>query len=263
MVGSRSGLSRKIILGGTARGPDDVTALHQLGLRFAEITISDPANFGVLRNQYRSLSEATGFFYLCHGPREGDPNDIRTLETSYLPKLFRVMDIMPELEMRLLTLHLWMDPGFVSREAIVHKINCLEGITERASGSGITVCLANLSESAAHLGGVFAAVPLLNLTLDLGHAELLSKENTSLGFLESYPDRIKHIHLHDNHGGDSPEDDLHLPVGEGEIDFQRIFPRLHAVHYSGTITLELRPVQIENCLGYVRSLVYPKGYERR
>ena len=251
----RSDLNRKIHLGGTARSPDDVISLHKLGLQFAEITITNPADFRLLQDKYRALSQETDFFYLCHGPREGDPNDIHTLETIYFPKLLQVLSIMSELEMRLLTVHLWLDPRFVLQETIVYKIGFLKRLTERADGSGITVCLENLSENADHLVEVFAAVPPLNLTLDLGHAELLSKENTSFGFLEKCLDRIKHIHLHDNHGGTSPEDDLHLPVGEGKIDFHKIFQKLHAVHYKGTMTLELRPDQIESCLGYVKHLI--------
>jgi len=53
------------------------------------------------------------------------------------------------------------------------------------------------------------------MTLDLGHGELLCEENRSLGFIEKFPERIKHVHLHDNRGGNSPTDDLHLPPGEG------------------------------------------------
>ncbi len=238
-------------------------SLHEMGLRFAEITIVNPADFRFLLDKYRALPRLTDFFYLCHGPAEGDPNDMHTLETIYFPKLLHVLDIMPELEMRLLTLHLWMDPRFVREETIAYKIGFLKRVIERASGNGIVVCLENLSENAVHLAEVFAAVPRLNLTLDLGHAELLSKENTSFGFLENYPDKIKHIHLHDNHGGNSPDNDLHLPVGEGKIDFRKIFQRLHAVHYRETITLELRPGQIESCLGHVRRLVYPTDNSRR
>jgi sugar phosphate isomerase/epimerase len=254
-----SDLNRKIQLGGTVRSPDDVISLHELGLQFGEITIANPADFYPLQVQYRALSRAMDFYYLCHGPREGDPNDIHTLETVYFPKLPQILSIMSQLQMRLLTVHLWLDPRFVREETIVYKIGFLKRLTERASGSGITVCLENLSENAEHMAEVFAAVPLLKLTLDLGHAELLSKENTSIGFLEKCPERIKHIHLHDNHGGTSPADDLHLPVGEGKIDFHKIFQRLHAVHYTGTITLELRPDQIESCLGYVKRLVSPTG----
>lgn len=255
MTALLSDLSRRIHLGGTARSPDDVIALYKLGLQFAEITIAEPANFRLIQNEYRARSGETGLYYLCHGPKEGDPNDMHALETIYLPKLLRVLSMMPELEMRLLTLHLWLDPRFVLKETIVYKIGFLKRLTERAGSGGITVCLENLSENADHLSEVFAAVPALNLTLDLGHAELLSKENTSFGFLENFRDRIKHIHLHDNYGGASPDDDLHLPVGEGKIDFHRIFQRLHAVHYKGTITLELRPGQIESCLGYVKRLL--------
>jgi sugar phosphate isomerase/epimerase len=248
---------RRITLGGTARSPNDVIALHKLGLKFAEITIADPTDFRSLLDKYRASSGETGLFYLCHGPREGDPNDLHALETVYFPKLLQVLSVMPELEMRLLTLHLWMDPRFVTVETIAYKIGFLQKLTERASGNGIGVCLENLSENSSHLAEVLAAVPALNLTLDLGHAELLTKVNTSLGFLENCPERIKHIHLHDNRGGNSPDDDLHLPVGQGEIDFHKIFQKLHAVDYSVTITLELRPAQIETSLNFLRQTLKP------
>lgn len=253
--------TRKILLGGTAKSPNDAILLHKLGLHFAEVTIADVADFRLVHDKYLTLLRAGDFFYLCHGPREGDPNDLHALEALYLPKVLRVLEIMPELEMRLLTMHLWMDPRFVSEEAIAYKIRFLKRIVKRASGSGIVVCLENLSEDVVYLAEALAAVPQLNLTLDLGHAELLSEKNTSFGFLDYCADRIKHIHLHDNHGGTSPDDDLHLPPGEGIIDFQKIFQKLHAVHYSETITLELRPGQIESCLGYVKRLVYPTEYQ--
>ncbi|MEN6437110.1 MAG: hypothetical protein ABFD97_00870, partial [Syntrophobacter sp.] len=150
MADSHSGLNRKILLGGTARRPDDVIVLQNLGLRFAELTIENPADFRLLLHKYRSLPSTDGFFYLCHGPREGDPNDIHSLETVYLPKLLQVIETMPELEMRLLTLHLWMDPRFVSAKALAYKIGFLEKVIERAGGKGILVCLENLSESDVH-----------------------------------------------------------------------------------------------------------------
>ncbi len=255
MAVSGGGTKRKIELGGTARIPQDVISLQKLGLRFAEITIEDPAGFGLFKDDYRALLPAADFFYLCHGPREGNPNDVPTLEKVYFEKLLRVLSIMPDLEMRLLTMHLWMDARFLPEETLAHKIGFLRRITEKAAGSGITVCLENLSENAFHLEPVFAAVPALYLTLDLGHGQILTDENTSFGFLELCPDRIKHIHLHDNLGGSSRDDDLHLPVGEGKIDFHKIFEKLRAVHYKGTMTLELRPAEIESCLGYVEDLV--------
>jgi sugar phosphate isomerase/epimerase len=211
----------------------------------------DPEKFRALKDTYLQVKNHTGFTYLCHGPREGDPNDVKTLENIYLPKLIQVLSIMPDLDMRLLTLHLWLDPRFLTPDAIAYKAGFLKRVVETAKDAGIMICLENLSETSTHVAAVLKELPRLNLTLDLGHAQLLSKENTSYGFIREHPDRIKHIHIHDNLGGNSPADDLHLPVGEGIIDFKRIFQQLKGMDYCGTITLELRPWEIKKCLDYV------------
>jgi sugar phosphate isomerase/epimerase len=253
MINDNSGIH----LGGTARSPEDVTALHALGLHFAEVSVQDLDTFLTHKEAYQALRTRLGLYYLCHGPREGDPNDTTSLETVYLPKLFHILSIMPELAMNLLTIHLWMDPRFVSRRAIEYKVGLLRRLTSEATELGISLCLENMSEKAAHLAPVFEALPHLYLTLDLAHAQLLSEENTSFGFMGRFPERIRHIHAHDNLGGNTPADDLHLPVGQGSIDFERIFKRLRLTGYQGTITLELRPKQIETCLDYVRAMAMP------
>jgi len=255
MAGLKLMKKNEIQLGGTARSPEDVISLHELGLQFAEIPITDSEEFFALKDAYRALRERLALYYLCHGPQEGDPNDIEALENTYLPKLMRILLIMPELDMKLLTLHLWMDSRFVSQEAIAYKIGLLKKVIGKASDSGITICLENLSETSTLLADIFKALPLLGLTLDLGHGELLSKENTSIGFMDKYPEKIKHIHLHDNRGGDSPYDDLHLPIGDGIIDFGKIFQKLKAIGYHRTITLELRPHEIKKCLDHVKKLL--------
>jgi sugar phosphate isomerase/epimerase len=249
----------EIHLGGTAHSLDDVKTLHGLGLQFAEIPVIDPDNFAVLKEGFMALKKDLGIYYLCHGPREGDPNNIKDLENEYIPKLMRTLSIMTELDMTLLTLHFWMDPRFVNQKTIAYKIVALKKLIERAKDVGITICLENLSESSTHLAGVFASLPPLKLTLDIGHAQLLSKKNTSHGIIKKYPERIRHIHLHDNRGGDSPADDLHLPVGEGIIHFERIFKRLKTIGYCGTISIELKPHEIEKCLGRVKYLIGLSG----
>ena len=44
-------------------------------------------------------------------------------------------------------------------------------------------------------------------------------KNASPDIIEHHFPRISHLHLHDNHGGVSPKDDLHLPPGEGIVSF--------------------------------------------
>jgi len=250
----------RIHLGGTARSPADVIALNRMGLQFAEISIPDPEQFSRHIGEYQAIMDTSGVYYLCHGPREGDPNNVDTLETVYLPKLLKILLIMPQLDMRLLTIHLWADPRFVSPDVIAYKVGFLKRLLNRADASGITLCIENLSENATHLSVIFEALPSLNLTLDLGHAQLLTAQNTGFGFMERFPGRIRHVHLHDNLGGTSVKDDLHLPLGKGIIDFEGIFKALSLMGYDRTMTLELRPHEIRENIGTVRQRLSDSGF---
>jgi len=107
----------------------------------------------------------------------------------------------------------------------------------------------------------FREIPSLRMTLDLGHGELLCEKNRSMGFIEKVPERIQHIHLHDNRGGTSHTDDLHLPPGQGVIDFKGLFEALHRIRYDRTVTLELKPHEIRQCLTYVSELVSGPSHE--
>ncbi len=245
----------KIALGGTARNPEDILALHDLGLEFAEIPIEDLSYFKNNINKFLKLKENTDIYYICHGPKEGNPNNITSLKRYYFPHILEILDIMPTLNMSLLTLHLWMDRRFVKANVIDFKIELLKKIIDKARIKSIAICLENLSENWQDLEMVFIELPLLNLTLDIGHAQILREENTSFGFINTYPDRIKHIHLHDNLGGNTPADDLHLPPGRGIVDFKNIINALDKIGYKGTATLELKPHEIKSCLEFVKKLI--------
>jgi len=245
----------KIDLGGTARSPEDVASLHDLGLAFAEIPIANPSKFLSLVPLYESLQKKLGLYYLCHGPKEGDPSDVEALNGVYLPKVIALFPVMQSLTMRFLTVHLWLDRRFVRRNALDSKLDILRKMVEKAAEYAITVCIENLSEEAEDLEPAFHEIPSLMMTLDLGHGELLCEENRSLGFIDRFPERIKHVHLHDNRGGNAPTDDLHLPPGDGVIDLKGLFEALHGIHYDRTVTLELKPHETRKCLAYVSELV--------
>ena len=140
-----------------------------------------------------------------------------------------------------------MAPRFLNSGIIDRKLAVLAHWTEHAERVGITFCLENLSEHAGHLAAAFLGLPRLNLTLDLGHAEILSERNASFGFVEQFFGRILHLHLHDNRGGTSVKDDLHLPIGQGTIDFGAILGELKAAGYSGRMCFETDLDTVEQC----------------
>lgn len=247
--------SGSIKIGGTVRSPEDVILLNDLGLSFGEITISQDEQFIKQIDRYNELRRSFNFYYLAHGPREGDANDIENLDKVYFNKIKKILPLVEELGIGLLTVHVWLDKRFIRPDVIRFKCDLLQRIIDLASMRGIMICTENLSEHDSDMEQIFNEVPDLKMTLDLGHAQLLAKENNSIGFIQKHPKRIKHIHMHDNRGGDSAEDDLHLPPGEGKIDFKDIFKWLKDIDYNRTITLELKPYEIGKCLNYVKRLI--------
>ena len=147
--------TRSIALGGTARSPEDVEGLYDLGLDFAEVSLKDMSKFTRSVSRFIELGRKTSLFYVCHGPNEGDPNDATSLRKDYLPRILEILDIMPILNMSLLTLHLWVDHRFVKAPIIDLKIDLLRKIMDKARKKNITICLENLSENYKDLDRIF------------------------------------------------------------------------------------------------------------
>jgi sugar phosphate isomerase/epimerase len=62
------------------------------------------------------------------------------------------------------------------------------------------------------------------------------QRNTTDELLRAYGARLRHVHLHDNKGGNA---DLHLPLGSGNLDLRHQIQLLRATGYDRTITLEV------------------------
>jgi sugar phosphate isomerase/epimerase len=71
----------------------------------------------------------------------------------------------------------------------------------------------------------------IGIVLDVGHANL---ETQNQRFLEQFPGRIVHLHLSDNMG----EDDQHLGIGYGKIDWQQLATKLRKMNFKGIIMIE-------------------------
>ena len=119
------------------------------------------------------------------------------------------------------------------------KINGLKEIANCAKDNNSILALENTEEDVNILKQVFDKIPEINFCLDIGHANLFAPENRSVNLIENFGNILKHIHLHDNVGGDAEKFDLHLPLGAGRINFVPIFDKLREINYSGNIVLEI------------------------
>ena len=234
-----------MLIGGRAHSLKEVTCVGEAGLDFAEINLFNPHHSFREIPPLLKLKEEFNFFFTVHGPEEGNPLDCQELKTKLLPQIKVLFDFAHELDVKLVTVHFWLDQRFIEKTVIMDKLAILEEMMNLALKKRITLCLENLSERPEDYEQVFRKFPQIGLTLDIGHGELLTAKNTSYSLIETYAERIKHVHIHDNYGGDTPADDLHLPLDQGNIAFKPILLTLCKSGYNRTITLEVPPQSLK------------------
>jgi len=71
----------------------------------------------------------------------------------------------------------------------------------------------------------------IGLALDIGHTNINGQMEL---FIKTFPDKIVHIHAHDNHG----KRDEHLGVGHGTVDWKRFAELLKQISYNKTVVVE-------------------------
>jgi sugar phosphate isomerase/epimerase len=226
-------------LGARAHSTEEVAFLAGAALAFAEIDWRDPRLLAEQLAALAALQDEHGIAYLAHGPSERNPFDVDEIARVMGPTVCQLLDLAPALGITRYTQHLWLDARFMSAEVIAGKLDLLETWVAHADRAGVVLCIENLSEHADHLAPAFHRLPGLGLTLDLGHGEILSRPNAAFDLIARFPHRIRHVHLHDNHGGTGVEDDLHLPVGAGRVDFAGILRALRATGYDEGFSFEI------------------------
>lgn len=233
-----------MMFGGQVRSLEDIAFLEARDFQVGEVALTSKSACNYWLQSGIKNGHDSQLLLIAHGPVEGPPNDPENLWTKVMPALEDTIVTCASLEIHFLTIHLWTDPRFVKKEIIDHKIVALGDVTAFAADLGVKIGIENLSEKADDLERLLAAVPLLRITLDVGHGQLLTETNTAFAIIDRLSSFIAHLHLHDNHGGKGVADDLHLPIGEGIVDFPRILEALIGKRYSGTATLELKPNEL-------------------
>ena len=225
----------RLRFGGQAASREGVSFLAGHEFDFADLNLNE---MDKIRSQEREMLRAArkaGMFFVAHGPdlRVDDPQGLARIEESV-----RYAETFAP---RSITIHPILSP--ISKdntpERLALKLREIGRLQELAAGYGASIACENTAEVPADMRQLLEAVPGAVLTVDIGHSELLSDRNKSVDFIEAFPDRISHVHIHDNIGGDTYYEDLHLPLGEGRIDFAPIMRALKALPQEVTVTFEM------------------------
>lgn len=116
----------------------------------------------------------------------------------------------------------------------------LENAATVLQARGKVLLIENTYETPELMERILSSIPNAGFTLDTGHSMLYGTGPGS--YLRKLGHRLRHLHLHDNRGGDSERlHDLHLPPGQGIIEWERLATDLQAIPFSGTAVFECTP----------------------
>ena len=121
-----------------------------------------------------------------------------------------------------------------------NMIKSLRDIVSQAKKHHVNVMLENVPlsngiHSVSEFKYIIDNVSGLFVHLDIPHAFTSGGMASVIDYINTFGDKIIHIHWHDNHG----QKDEHLPIGDGFIDHQEAVNALKDIGYDGTITLEV------------------------
>jgi sugar phosphate isomerase/epimerase len=236
---------------------EEIEWMAGIGMEFVDLTLEPPAaaSWRVDTKAIRKALEQHGLkvvghtaFYLPMGSAFED------LRCACVCELRRCLEKFSEVGAKWMNLHPdRYTPMHDRRFFIERNIQSIREILPDAQRLGVGLMIENLPgdyNTAAQLGELLDPVPELGLHLDIGHANLQVKENSTEEILAAYGSRLRHVHLHDNRGGE----DLHLPLGVGNLDVHRGIRALKKCGYDGTITLEVFTPD-KHYLSYSRDLL--------
>lgn len=143
-----------------------------------------------------------------------------------------------------MVMHLW--DGLPSDRMIHHNVAAYPALREKALAHGIDLTVENVVcaqlDPLTHWRTLLEKAPQAHFTYDTKMAafhgqteEMYAPENSFL-WTEGH---IVHLHVNDYAGGYKEWEKLRtLHIGEGQIDFQRLFAYLKRVAYAGDYTVE-------------------------
>lgn len=161
---------------------------------------------------------------------------IKSLRKAAAREVKRSFEIFSQVGVKFVTVHAnWPGGMFCVKEGIEFQVETLRNLVKEAEKYRLKLMYEPMDkpeDSIENVSLILSKIPELFLHIDIGHANLFGRKPDE--FIKKFNKKIKHVHLHDN----DANKDLHLPIGCGNIDWEKTLKVLKE-HYNGTITLEV------------------------
>lgn len=221
---------------------EEIQLISDLGFDFIDLTLEPEETYSATIDVDKvSLAlDSAGLDVVGHTawylPISSPYPELRAMAISELARCLRVLKDLGATKMNV---HPSMKVPLHEFDWIAaQNIEAITRLVEMAQPIGMDIMVENMPNFSrvAHIAPILEAVPEAKLLLDAGHANLDSPYNHSEELLAHFGERLAHVHVSDNRGG---HDDMHLPLGVGNINWPKIVQSLKNAGYDGTITIEV------------------------
>jgi sugar phosphate isomerase/epimerase len=239
-----------------------IKRLNKVETRYVEVL--DEGSHALNKKRVATLNQTAksrSIEYTAHAPfadiNIASPS--KPILTASLKRLKESMAYANALNAKLWVFHPGNKTGissFYPGEDWKQNIRGIRELHETAEEYGLNIAIENLPEKYGFLMKKpedfqkFYKETSLNdvgIALDVGHANL---EAQTEQFLKKLPDKIVHIHVSDNMG----ENDQHLGIGYGKIDWQQFAETLREIDYDKKVMIE-SVEHVEESLKKLRQLL--------
>lgn len=221
----------------------EIQWMGRMGFDFIDLTLEPPAAYvrrldlaavrAALADHGLGIVGHTAYYLPLCSPFE-------SVRRAAVDELKLCLEAFARLGARWMNLHPDRQAPLHDRKFVIERnLQSIRELLMVAQEHGVGLMIENLPgnfNTARQVSELLDPIPELGLHLDIGHANLLVELNCTDELLASYGKRLRHVHLHDNKGGNA---DLHLPLGAGTLETEHYLRSLQAVGYDDTITLEV------------------------
>jgi sugar phosphate isomerase/epimerase len=221
---------------------EEIEAISNLGFDFIDLTMEPQAAYSATfrTREVRKALDRTGLQVIGHTAwylHLASP--FPEVREAVLHELERCLRVIHDVGATMMNIHPHTtvplhDDGWIRSQ----NIDGLARLVSVANRIGMKIIVENTPHFSRvlELRPVLEALPEVGFHLDVGHANLDSPYNRTEELVSNFADRLVHVHVSDNRGG---HDDLHLPLGVGNISWPWVVKILKNAGYDAGITLEV------------------------
>jgi sugar phosphate isomerase/epimerase len=226
----------------------EISKIHELNFDYVEIGIEGPeGNPNIINKRKDEIAKLLHQFKpkpIAHTAYWIDlASDYDYIRHAWILEAIREIKTARKLGIDLINFHANTNGMFYGEKRKIvldNLVKSLREIVSQAKKYNVGVMLENVPlsngvHSVHEFKYIIDNVDMLFVHLDIPHAFTSGGMASIIEYINTFRDKIIHIHWHDNHG----QKDEHLPIGEGFIDHQIAVKALKEIDYDKTITLEV------------------------